>query len=114
MPNMLEQYEGSAEQLANDEPTEENLRIWQEYGKGWADFVFACYRLKRQGSTLERVSIRVGWTTGADSLVTLVAVGEDGSVVAFHGAEGAGRVWTRLANRLLADTLKWKEDQYAE
>lgn len=111
--SMLDAYKGSPEQVANDEPTEDNQRRWLESGKGWSDFIFACYRLKRQDTRVKRLSIRVGWTEGSDSLVTIVADAEQGPVVAFHGAESPDRLWNRLARRMLADSLSWKEDQYA-
>lgn len=113
MKDMLIVYSGSAEQMANDDPTEDNQARWLMCGKGWTDFLFACYRAQRQGTTVVRLSIRVGWVVGTDSLVTVVADNPGGAIVAFHGSEGADRLWARLADRMLRDSLKWKEDEYA-
>lgn len=112
MVDFLVTYEGSHEQIGNDEVTDEKAAHWQNCGKGWSDMMFASYRLRRQGIKLRRLSIRVGWTSGSDSLVTLVGDGPDGSVVAFHGAENPQIMWARLTKRMFADQLTWKEDQY--
>lgn len=112
MADMLETYAGSAEQIARDEETASNLEKWRGMGKGWEDMLYAAYRSKRKGIELHRISIRVGWVTGMDSLVTLVAHGDEGGLVSFHGAENPTTMWERLAKRWLSDSLEWREDSY--
>lgn len=107
-----DKYEGSAIQIARDEETVENVARWQSIGKSWEDMLHAAYRQERQGIALRRISIRVGWITGVDSLLTLVGDSEEGSVVAFHGAESPTTMWSRLAKRWMTGGLEWKEDRY--
>lgn len=112
MVDYLEVYAGSSEQIARDAQMAKESERLEQCGRAWFDMMFASGRLKRQGILLERVSIRVGWTTGTDSLVTLVGTGPDGGLVAFHGAENPQRLWERLTARMLADTLRWRTDLY--
>jgi len=110
--DMLVLYKGSPEQKARDAETPEKVAAWVRQGKAWEDVVFAVYRAARQGTEIERISIRVGWVKGVDSLVTLVAYDGTNGLVGFHGAEGATTMWERLARRLLEDTMTWRPDEY--
>ena len=106
-------HEGSPEQKALDEQTEENQKKWAEAGKGWTDLIYAVYQERRSECVIHRISIRVGWHLGQDSLVTLCADIDGEPMVAFHGAESGERMWSRLSRRMLGAGLTWKADQYA-
>lgn len=96
----------------------EEQRLQDEYvrrvGTGWLELVQLLERASREGFEVYRITLKPVWGSGGEMLVVLAAKGQDGAVVAFHGADESGFVWASLAKRIVGDRLAWRVDEYAK
>ena len=66
-----------------------------------------------EGLQLTGLSIRMPRTDEEDVLVTARAITAEGPKVAFHGSLDLGDAIVGFFGRLQANTLRWKDDEYA-
>jgi hypothetical protein len=66
-----------------------------------------------EGFLITGFSVRLPRTEDQDVLVVVRAITAEGPVVGFHGSLDLGEAIVGMIGRLQANTMKWKDDEYA-